>query len=138
MWIAKHLPQASCTELTLPSLIGVDPESYLDFWLWTPRNNFLLFCVFFRYFFVTKSYWCGPGVGSGLLTHDSDIELPEINGSRNIEKEPNNLPLGVSVQHLHKVYPNGKVAIEDLNLNFYEGQITSFLGHNGAGKTTTM
>ena len=27
---------------------------------------------------------------------------------------------------------------EDLNLNFYEGQITSFLGHNGAGKTTTM
>jgi ATP-binding cassette subfamily A (ABC1) protein 1 len=94
--------------------------------------------IIFRYFFVTKSYWCGPGVGSGLLTHDSDLELPEINGSRNIEKEPNHLPLGVSVQHLHKVYPNGKVAIEDLNLNFYEGQITSFLGHNGAGKTTTM
>ena len=46
--------------------------------------------------------------------------------------------LGVSVQHMHKVYPNGKVAVEDLNLNFYEGQITSFLGHNGAGKTTTM
>ena len=54
------------------------------------------------------------------------------------EKEPHHLPLGVSVRHLHKVYPNGKVAIEDLNLNFYEGQITSFLGHNGAGKTTTM
>ena len=31
-----------------------------------------------------------------------------------------------------------QVAVEDLNLNFYEGQITSFLGHNGAGKTTTM
>ncbi len=28
--------------------------------------------------------------------------------------------------------------MEDLSLNFYEGQITSFLGHNGAGKTTTM
>ena len=37
-----------------------------------------------------------------------------------------------------KVYQNGKVAVEDLSLNFYEGQITSFLGHNGAGKTTTM
>ena len=37
-----------------------------------------------------------------------------------------------------KVYPNGKVAVEDLSLNFYEGQITSFLGHNGAGKTTTI
>ena len=36
------------------------------------------------------------------------------------------------------MYPNGKVAVEDLSLNFYEGQITSFLGHNGAGKTTTM
>ncbi len=31
-----------------------------------------------------------------------------------------------------------QVAVEDLSLNFYEGQITSFLGHNGAGKTTTM
>ena len=37
-----------------------------------------------------------------------------------------------------KVYQNGKVAVEDLSLNFYEGQITSFLGHNGAGKTTTI
>ena len=46
--------------------------------------------------------------------------------------------LGVSIKHMHKVYNNGKVAVEDLNLNFYEGQITSFLGHNGAGKTTTM
>ena len=45
---------------------------------------------------------------------------------------------GVSINHLHKIYSNGKVAVEDLNLNFYEGQITSFLGHNGAGKTTTM
>ena len=54
------------------------------------------------------------------------------------EGEPTHLPLGVSIKHLHKVYSNGKVAVEDLNLNFYEGQITSFLGHNGAGKTTTM
>ena len=53
------------------------------------------------------------------------------------EGEPTHLPLGVSIKHLHKVYSNGKVAVEDLNLNFYEGQITSFLGHNGAGKTTT-
>ena len=29
-------------------------------------------------------------------------------------------------------------AVKDLSLNFYEGQITAFLGHNGAGKTTTM
>ena len=30
------------------------------------------------------------------------------------------------------------MAVDDLSLNLYSGQITSFLGHNGAGKTTTM
>merc|ERR1712136_665557 len=33
---------------------------------------------------------------------------------------------------------NGKRAVNNLSINFYEGQITSFLGHGGAGKTTTM
>lgn len=31
-----------------------------------------------------------------------------------------------------------KIAVDNLNLNFYEGHITSLLGPNGAGKTTTM
>ena len=31
-----------------------------------------------------------------------------------------------------------KVAVDQLNLNMYKGQITALLGHNGAGKTTTM
>lgn len=29
-------------------------------------------------------------------------------------------------------------AVDRLNLNIYENQITALLGHNGAGKTTTM
>ena len=37
-----------------------------------------------------------------------------------------------------QVYKNNKKAVNNLSLNFYEDQITSFLGHNGAGKTTTM
>jgi ABC-type multidrug transport system ATPase subunit len=41
--------------------------------------------------------------------------------------------------NLRKVYDTyNKVAVDDLNLSFYENQITAFLGHNGAGKTTTM
>uniref|UniRef100_A0A8C4IP07 ATP-binding cassette, sub-family A (ABC1), member 7 n=1 Tax=Dicentrarchus labrax TaxID=13489 RepID=A0A8C4IP07_DICLA len=56
-----------------------------------------------------------------------------------IEPEPTNLTLGVSIINLVKIYKKGaKLAINHLNLKFYEGQITSFLGHNGAGKTTTI
>lgn len=56
-----------------------------------------------------------------------------------IETEPTNLILGVSIRNLVKIYKKGaKLAVNHLNIKFYEGQITSFLGHNGAGKTTTM
>lgn len=59
--------------------------------------------------------------------------------SDHIEPEPSNLVLGVNITDLVKIYKKGaKPAINHLNLKFYEGQITSFLGHNGAGKTTTM
>jgi len=39
---------------------------------------------------------------------------------------------------LNKVYSNQTVAVVNLNLDFYESQIFSLLGHNGAGKTTTI
>lgn len=56
-----------------------------------------------------------------------------------IEEEPTHLELGVYIKNLVKVYRHGKkLAVDGLTLGFYEGQITSFLGHNGAGKTTTM
>lgn len=37
-----------------------------------------------------------------------------------------------------KKYPNGKVAVNNLNVEMYSNQIFSLLGHNGAGKTTTI
>ena len=62
-----------------------------------------------------------------------------FSASENFEKEPSGMKLGVSVKGLRKSYnKKNKPAVDGLNLNFYEGQITSFLGHNGAGKTTTM
>ncbi|XP_044072836.1 LOW QUALITY PROTEIN: glucosylceramide transporter ABCA12 [Siniperca chuatsi] len=47
------------------------------------------------------------------------------------------LPVGVALLGLSKNYGN-RVAIQNLNVSFYEGHVTSLLGHNGAGKTTTM
>ena len=62
------------------------------------------------------------------------------------EAEPVGLPLGISIDNLTKTFKTGwlpwkqqKVrAVNELNVRFYEGQITAFLGHNGAGKTTTL
>ena len=31
-----------------------------------------------------------------------------------------------------------RLAVDKLNIDMYEGDITALLGHNGAGKTTTM
>ncbi|KAM7407614.1 hypothetical protein PAMA_003372 [Pampus argenteus] len=47
------------------------------------------------------------------------------------------LPEGVTLHGLTKLYGD-RVAIQNLNVSFYEGHVTSLLGHNGAGKTTTM
>uniref|UniRef100_A0A672SI31 P-type phospholipid transporter n=1 Tax=Sinocyclocheilus grahami TaxID=75366 RepID=A0A672SI31_SINGR len=60
-------------------------------------------------------------------------------GNTFFEPEPEGLLMGVSVQDLVKVYSkSSRPAVDCFNMNFYEGQITSFLGHNGAGKTTTL
>ncbi|KAM7400259.1 hypothetical protein PAMA_004793 [Pampus argenteus] len=64
-----------------------------------------------------------------------------IEGSSQLffESDPVGLVLGVQIQDLLKVFDSSsRPAVNCLNINFYEGQITSFLGHNGAGKTTTM
>uniref|UniRef100_A0A3Q1J7B9 ABC transporter domain-containing protein n=1 Tax=Anabas testudineus TaxID=64144 RepID=A0A3Q1J7B9_ANATE len=76
------------------------------------------------YFPFTRSYWFGEVDGKSTVC---------------IEEEPSHLEPGVYIENLVKVYHHGKkLAVDGLTLGFYEGQITSFLGHNGAGKTTTM
>ncbi|XP_017266543.1 retinal-specific phospholipid-transporting ATPase ABCA4-like isoform X2 [Kryptolebias marmoratus] len=64
---------------------------------------------------------------------------PGIEGQLFFESDPMELVLGVQIQDLVKVFDrSSRPAVNCLNINFYEGQITSFLGHNGAGKTTTL
>ncbi|KAH9491700.1 ATP-binding cassette sub- A member 1 [Bulinus truncatus] len=92
------------------------------------------------YFFVQKSYWCGFSQRNPGDRVDAEMSVEDLrNHNENFEKDPTDLPVGVSVKNLRKIYNRGdKVAVDGLSINFYEGQITSFLGHNGAGKTTTM
>eukprot|EP00066_Takifugu_rubripes_P008866 XP_003975387.1 PREDICTED: retinal-specific ATP-binding cassette transporter [Takifugu rubripes] len=78
-----------------------------------------------------------------LLRHQEDTPNPEeeagAEGQTFFEADPVGLVLGVQVTDLVKVFDgSSRPAVDCLSINFYEGQITSFLGHNGAGKTTTM
>uniref|UniRef100_A0AAX7VQB9 ABC transporter domain-containing protein n=1 Tax=Astatotilapia calliptera TaxID=8154 RepID=A0AAX7VQB9_ASTCA len=76
------------------------------------------------YFPFTASYWRG----TAPVIDDKDSISPAFL-----------LLSGVSIQNLVKIYKTGKkLAVDGLSVDFYENQITSFLGHNGAGKTTTM
>ncbi|XP_054645244.1 phospholipid-transporting ATPase ABCA1-like isoform X2 [Dunckerocampus dactyliophorus] len=81
------------------------------------------------------NYWIGMPLEAAMPIPPA----PPDQGEDHIEPEPGNLVLGVNISNLVKIYKKGaKLAVNHLNLKFYEGQITSFLGHNGAGKTTTI
>ncbi|XP_077429248.1 phospholipid-transporting ATPase ABCA1b isoform X3 [Vanacampus margaritifer] len=88
------------------------------------------------FFPFSKSYWFGE-----QESKSSKIPLKHTGNAGAVctEEEPAHLQPGVYIENLVKVYRHGKkLAVDGLTLGFYEGQITSFLGHNGAGKTTTM
>ncbi|KAM4586967.1 phospholipid-transporting ATPase ABCA1b isoform 3-T3 [Fundulus diaphanus] len=87
------------------------------------------------YFPFTKSYWFGEEGKSKKVPQNRKGNAAAVC----VEEEPAHLEPGVYIENLVKVYRHGKkLAVDGLTLGFYEGQITSFLGHNGAGKTTTM
>ncbi|XP_063213883.1 phospholipid-transporting ATPase ABCA7 isoform X2 [Chroicocephalus ridibundus] len=83
-----------------------------------------------------KSYWLGEPSSAGHPPYPtSPLSAPQVL----VEEPPAQLQPGVSIRNLVKIYrSSSRVAVNGLSLDFYEGQITSFLGHNGAGKTTTM
>jgi len=44
----------------------------------------------------------------------------------------------LKIENFTKIYENGKVGAENINLTVENGDIFAFIGHNGAGKTTTI
>uniref|UniRef100_A0A669QZW9 ATP binding cassette subfamily A member 4 n=1 Tax=Phasianus colchicus TaxID=9054 RepID=A0A669QZW9_PHACC len=84
------------------------------------------------YFPLQESYWLGSKNPKAEKTATADVNTF-------CEPEPTGLIPGVCIQNLVKIFANKpKPAVDRMNITFYEGQITAFLGHNGAGKTTTM
>ncbi|KAM8899352.1 phospholipid-transporting ATPase ABCA1 isoform 1-T3 [Spinachia spinachia] len=88
------------------------------------------------YFPFTASYWRGT---ASTITIESGVLQNSTEQDEYLEKPSPNMKAGVSVRNLVKIYKTGKkLAVDGLSMDFYQNQITSFLGHNGAGKTTTM
>lgn len=44
----------------------------------------------------------------------------------------------LNIEHLTKIYPNGKKAVDNLSLSIQSGDIYGFIGANGAGKTSAI
>uniref|UniRef100_A0A8C5B9N2 ATP binding cassette subfamily A member 12 n=1 Tax=Gadus morhua TaxID=8049 RepID=A0A8C5B9N2_GADMO len=107
------------------------------------------------YFPVSRSFWAdlccacrrrGAKEPSGLfitnILQSNQPVFPEDKEkgtmfSSATNEEFRGLPVGVALHRLSKMYGE-RVALSDLSVSFYEGHVTSLLGHNGAGKTTTM
>nr|CAD7595204.1 unnamed protein product [Timema genevievae] len=88
------------------------------------------------YFPLQLSFWCGDDRKRKKIEEDPVKDWKGGSMDMN-EREPKYLHPGIQIKRMRKVYGN-KVAVNNLTLNLYEGQITVLLGHNGAGKTTTM
>nr|XP_042901523.1 phospholipid-transporting ATPase ABCA3 [Parasteatoda tepidariorum] len=89
------------------------------------------------YFMFTKSYWCGVKPEFD----DLDAMKGKDQDEEYFEEEPTGISRGVEIRNLSKGFQvnfQTKMAVKNLSLNIYQGQITALLGHNGAGKTTTI
>ncbi|VDN97259.1 unnamed protein product [Rodentolepis nana] len=93
------------------------------------------------YFPFTKSYWREVILGRSSAPKDRN-ELEPNSEDLDVafhEQPDSGLKVGVSIHGLTKCFGRKKfVAVNNMWVDFYENQVTAFLGHNGAGKTTTI
>lgn len=48
------------------------------------------------------------------------------------------VPTAISFNHVNKVYPNGTIALQDMNFTINDGQFVTFVGPSGCGKSTVL
>ncbi|GMT18454.1 hypothetical protein PFISCL1PPCAC_9751, partial [Pristionchus fissidentatus] len=107
------------------------------------------------WFFVLPSYWFPHGKKSQVTmdTQNAAFHKAEQNQKAKTEEVHEKSDPTISIAGLTKTYgasffkklfdckfgKNGeKLAVDNLCLQLYKGQITALLGHNGAGKSTTF
>ena len=110
------------------------PYKYLSSWLWSQKQQQDAFSINSEESFLSKQQTDygsidEPNIDYGLPVY---IEDETAYQSRNIGIRINNL------KKRFKQFGKSKIAVNNLSLNVYEGQITVLLGHNGAGKSTTI
>ncbi|KAI8419781.1 hypothetical protein MSG28_008441 [Choristoneura fumiferana] len=81
-----------------------------------------------------KQYWSKTPKVETIPAEESQLNSPD---AQYFEKAPKGLPIGIQIQNITKAFPR-HVALSDVTLDIYKGEITVLLGHNGAGKTTLM
>lgn len=82
------------------------------------------------YFIFTREYW--------VKSSEQNERKKNRRKLVDIEDGALNLPIGVNLQNLTKIFGNDEVAVNNLSLNIYENQITVIMGKSGSGKTSTL
>ena len=44
----------------------------------------------------------------------------------------------INIEHVTKVYPNGTIGVEDININIEKGEFVFLVGSSGSGKSTMI
>uniref|UniRef100_A0A8D0TN67 ABC transporter domain-containing protein n=1 Tax=Sus scrofa TaxID=9823 RepID=A0A8D0TN67_PIG len=126
--------------------------------LWTPANledklifKYMLGMLLFDAFFYGLVTWYVENVFPGqygmpqpwyfflMVSSNTTVFVEDLMSLFHsyFEAEPTSLVAGIRIKHLYKKFGD-KVAINNMSLNLYKGQITILLGQNGAGKTTVL
>ena len=111
------------------------------------------------WFLCQRSYWCTEGAAGRRGASEEDMAAAVAAAAAHNASQPHIEPMRdpvllgkarLVISHLQKVFSHGNalwnwitrapkssttqvVAVRDLSLTMYEGQITCLLGHNGAG-----